>query len=193
MLYKEIKFIYFIRKEFIMISYIKTPDDIMEVMKTIEYGWVDKDNNKHKKISKEMLNKYKLQSPKEVLKNKIGVCWDQVELQRYLFNKLGLDFKTYFICYYDFIKNPNHTFFVYKKDNKFYWFEHSFHKYKGIYLYDNLNDLFLDVKDKFTSQEIIKSYDDKDILIREYDKPKFNISVLEFYHHCEQNDPIKFK
>ncbi len=173
-----------------MISDIKDSNDIMEVMKTIEYGWVDIDNNKHNKISRIMLEKYKLQSPEEVLKNKIGVCWDQVELQRYLFNKIEYDVKTYFICYYDYVKNPNHTFLVYKKDNKYYWFEHSFHKYKGIYSFSTLKELFNDVKGKFVNQEIIKEYKDEHILIREYSKPQYHISVIEFYHHCEKNKAL---
>lgn len=65
--------------------------EIMDLMKEIEYGWIDKDNKKHVLVDESYSDNYVLQSPKEIIKNKIGVCWDQVELERYYF-KLKLIF-----------------------------------------------------------------------------------------------------
>jgi len=30
---------------------------------------------------------YYLPTPKEIIKNKVGICWDQVELERYYFKR----------------------------------------------------------------------------------------------------------
>ena len=121
-----------------------TEFDVMELMSDIEYGWVDQDNQKHVGDYDSFPYHYKLQSPKEVMKNKLGVCFDQVELERYYFK--GYDIKTYFIIYYDDNNYPNHTFLTFQKNNKYYWFEHSWEVYRGIHEYNTLNELFVVVK-----------------------------------------------
>ncbi len=60
-------------------------NDIMLVLNNIEYGYKDKDNHLHFFIDDNFSSNYVLQSPLEVLQNKVGVCWDQVELERSLF------------------------------------------------------------------------------------------------------------
>lgn len=90
-------------------------------MKDIEYGWVDKHNNKHSVVNEKYANNYIMQSPNEVIKNKIGVCWDQVELERYYFKGNDWNVKAYFIVYDDGDKCPTHTFLTYEKNNKYYY------------------------------------------------------------------------
>ena len=68
-------------------------------MEKIEYGWIDKNNNKHYKLDQSFSSDYILQNPKEMIKNQIGVCWDQVELERYYFKANDWNIKTYFIVY----------------------------------------------------------------------------------------------
>ena len=99
--------------------------EIMDLMKDIEYGWIDKNNNKHSVVDETYSDNYILQSPNEVIKNKIGVCWDQVELERYYFKGNDWNVKTYFLVHYDGDKCPTHTFLTFEKNNKYYWFEHS--------------------------------------------------------------------
>ena len=71
--------------------------EVMDLMQNIEYGWLDKVNNKHRLVDESFSNNYILQSPKEVIINKIGVCWDQVEFERYFIglNIHGKDLKEY--------------------------------------------------------------------------------------------------
>lgn len=45
-----------------------------------EYGWVDKNGNKHYGVND--AQSYNLQSPNELLKSHIGICWDMAELYR---------------------------------------------------------------------------------------------------------------
>jgi len=65
---------------------IKTPELLLDYMsKNIDYGWLGLDNKIRKNVvfnddmNKEFYNKYILQNPIQVYKNKIGVCWGQVE------------------------------------------------------------------------------------------------------------------
>ena len=55
-------------------------NNIMKELNKIEYGWIDKNNNKYNEVNNLFSENYVLQSPEQVIKNKIGICWDQVEL-----------------------------------------------------------------------------------------------------------------
>lgn len=167
--------------------------EIMGIMKTISYGWIDTQEITHIEIDNTFSNNYILQSPLQVLKNKVGICWDQVELERYLFSKTNLVFKTYFIVHYDKDKCPTHTFLTYNKNNKVYWFEHSWNNYKGIHRYNNINELLKDIKQKFISTELKNNYNNNNLVIYEYTKPKYGIGVLDFYKHCENGTQVNQK
>ena len=164
--------------------------EIMNLMNNINYGYIDINNNKYTIIDESFSNNYILQSPLEVINNKIGVCWDQVELERYYFKDSNYNIKTYFIVYYDNDKCPTHTFLTYNKYNKNYWFEHSWEIFKGIHEYNSLNNLLLDVKDKFIKYELNSIYNKDHLVIYEYTKPNYHINVQEFYRHCENGKKI---
>lgn len=168
-----------------------TPKDIMDTLEQITYGWLDKYNKVHYEVDNYFSDNYILQSPTQVLKNKVGVCWDQVELERYLFKDTSLEIDTYFIVHYDNDKCPTHTFLVYKKDNKVYHFEHSWNKYKGIHEYNSLNELLKDIREKFITTELNNVYNKNNLVIYKYTKPKYNIGVLDFYKHCENGIQVK--
>jgi hypothetical protein len=57
--------------------------------KNIEYGILDKDGNIHRNTDDNFWNDFEkyyiLKSSEELLQYKIGVCFDQIELARYLF------------------------------------------------------------------------------------------------------------
>ncbi len=166
--------------------------EILNIMQDIEYGWVDKNNIKHIEVDNTFSDNYKLQSPQEIIKNKVGVCWDQVELERYYFKGNDWNIKTYFLVHYDGNKCPTHTFLTYEKNNKYYWFEHSWERFSGIYEYLNLKEMLLDIKNKFIKYELNNNYVEENLVIHEYKKPKFNISVQEFYNHCDNGKFIDF-
>lgn len=167
--------------------------EIMNLMKNIEYGWIDKNNNKHNFVDETYSNNYILQSPNEVIKNKIGVCWDQVELERYYFKGNDWNIKTYFLVYYDGDKCPTHTFLTFEKNNKYYWFEHSWESFRGIHEYESLKKMLLDIRDKFIKHELNNDYVSKNLVLHEYKKPKYHISVQEFYNHCDYGRYINFE
>lgn len=163
---------------------------LIETIENIEYGWIDKSNNKHYIVDEKYANNYKLQSPEEITKTKIGVCWDQVELERSFFENIKIPYQTYFLVHYDNDKCPTHTFLTFKLNNKFYWFEHSWRPYKGIHEYQSLIELLKDVKEKFIINELENNYNEENLILREYPKPNYNISTEEFYKHCETGNII---
>ena len=159
---------------------------IMNVMEEIEYGFLDNNGNNicDNVDLEDTFNKvYYLMSPEELLNKKIGVCWDQVELERKLFEENNIKNETYFIYIDDKNNLPSHTFLVYYVNNKVYWFEHSWFDEKGIHEYNNLNDLLNDVEIKFIKSRENEVPKGLDVHIYKYNKPNYNISCNEFYNY----------
>ena len=75
--------------------------DILTKLETIENGWMDVEKNVYKNVEKGFKKKYVLSNPEEVLKNKVGTCFDIVELERNYFKGLGIKFNTFFMIYYE--------------------------------------------------------------------------------------------
>ena len=170
-------------------------NEIMDIMDNIQYGFMDENNENiiDKDIEKwnnEFNSFYYLQTPDELLKSKCGVCWDQVELERKLFNDVNVPFKCYFIYISDENKLPSHTFLTFIMNNKYYWFEHSWYKYKGIHEYSSLDDLLLDVIKKFKGDNS-KISNDSNIYLYQYERPKEHISCDEFYKYIETQELIQ--
>lgn len=167
---------------------------IMNIMEEIEYGFPDKDGtniiNNKTRWNNDFYNFYYLLSPTELLKYKYGVCWDQVELERELFNKENINISTYFICTYDNDKLPSHTFLTYESNNKYYWFEHSWNDYKGIHEYNTLKELLIDVKQKFIKSNTFITNNDYTFIYK-YNKPKSHLTCEEFYKYVETQELIK--
>jgi hypothetical protein len=156
-------------------------NDIMNIMNDIKYGYLDINGNIHFDIDEDFDNKYKLQSPNETLNNKVGVCWDQVELERYIFSKyIKLPFETYYIVCNN-RERGTHTFLIYKKDNKSYYFENSYEKFRGIKEFNNTRDII-----KYVGANVLA--DNPDATSYEtfkYNKPRDGSSVQQFMDYCE--------
>lgn len=169
-------------------------NEIMKIMDTIEYGFLDNSSNdifKDKDVEQVFNKTYYLMSPEELLVKKKGVCWDQVELERKLFTNNSIKNKTYFIYADNHDTLPSHTFLVFYRNNKVYWFEHSWYDEKGIHEYNTLNELLLDVKEKFlrSRKDEIESTDK--VHLYEYQKPKkYHFSCEEFYQYIFTQEKI---
>ena len=160
--------------------------EIMKLMEEINYGWVDKNGNPHIKLEG-FADNYILQSPEELIKSKLGVCWDQVELERFYFKEKGIDINSYFIVHYDGKKCPCHTFISFEKNGKFYWFEHAWEKHRGIKEFNSKEELLKDVREKFIDLELKNGYQEDHLFIFNYKKPTPHLDTLGFYKHCENN------
>lgn len=166
---------------------------IMKKMSDIKYGIKTSNGKIIDNDSKEwdyvIYNEYHLLTREEILNNKCGICWDQVELEREFCREENIDCKTYYICVYDNENLPSHTFLVCHDSTKYYWFEHSWGEYKGIHEYSSLNSLLFDVKKKFiNSNSYIKN--NESTFIYEYEKPKEHITCQDFYDFIETQKVI---
>ncbi|MDD4706157.1 MAG: hypothetical protein PHS24_02965 [Bacilli bacterium] len=168
---------------------MKKINEIQDIMHDIQYGYLNLNNEPIQEVDSKFDEEYRLQTPKETLKYKVGVCWDQVELERVLFK--GYDFKTYFILYNSNFWGPTHTFLVYEDHNNYYWFENSWFNYRGIHKYKTLNELFYDIASKHLKFHELKNLGINDINIYEYSKPKYNIRPDEYLNHCQKGKLIK--
>ena len=169
--------------------------EIMDELRNIEYGF--KDKNGANLINSESWDKdfykfYFLLSPEELLSSRCGVCWDQVELERKLFNDANIDCDTFFIYIDDNENLPSHTFITFRLDDKYYWFEHSLYDMKGIHEYNNIKALLNDVKNKFidSRKNEINSNLNYETFIYKYNKPKYHISCDEFYSYIKTQERI---
>lgn len=100
---------------------IKSPEDILKIMSFIEYDDFTNEED------------YIVKTPYKLLKSRKGVCYDQVELEKILFDKISFEYKTFFAYCGDVTDNPTHTFLVFKDKGKYFWFENSWNSYRGIH------------------------------------------------------------
>ena len=166
---------------------INTPLALYEYMSSnIKYGYINRRTNKAEYDDYTNFYKlYKLQTPKEIMTSKVGVCWDQVELERYIFeNYIKLDFETYYIQCYN-TDYSTHTFLVYYINNECYYFENSFEKYRCIKKFNTLNELLREVSGNVANFNNSSKYE-----IYKYTKPKFGINVKQFMAHCLNGELI---
>lgn len=177
---------------------IKSPEKLLSFMDIIEYGFVDEDGKKYgswneEEFEKNVLTKWRLSSPTELINNGYGHCFDQVELERDWFTKNNYNAKTYYIMF--LFDKPNdystHTFLIYEDNNKWYIFEHSDYFDRGIHEFNTLNDALIYKMNKHI--EYNKKYNkiDVEILKRlhifEYNKPNSKITFKEFIDNILDN------
>lgn len=169
-------------------------ENIMKKMNEINYGFNLNNKNIYPNNDEEWSNdfskQYFLQSPNELKNSRLGVCWDQVELERYYFEKENIKCESYFIVEYDGLEYPTHTFMIVELNKKYYWFEHSWEPYRGIKKFDSLDEALLHIKDKFIKMLVKRNISTEELVIYKYSKPKYGISSEEFFKHCESGEQI---
>ncbi len=170
---------------------IKTPEELLEFMDEIEYGFQDDEVNRYgswdeNEFEESVLTKWKLSSPKRLLETKIGHCFDQVELERDWFRNHEYKFKTFYIMF--LFDEPNdystHTFLIYEDKEQWKLFEHSDYFNRGIHVFNNISDALkfemnyhIKENEKYNmmNEEIIRH-----LHIFEYGDIKYNVSFDDF-------------
>lgn len=110
------------KEEFEKLGILNIKDYFEFVRDNFRYGWVDNKGVQHLGVNDAAT--YSLQSPSELLKSRIGICWDLTELSRSFFEAMtNFKFETYYIFYDDNAGCPSHTFLVFYENDKVYWFE----------------------------------------------------------------------
>lgn len=169
-------------------------EEIMNEMDQISYGYLIEEGfnlaDNPERWEKEIYSSYHLTSPKELMEIRVGTCFEQTEMERMLFENKGIDVDTYFMCSYGEKDSlPSHSFLTYKYNNKYYWFEHSWGKYKGIHEYYSIKELLLDVKRLHNEENNVK--DKFMTFVYKYEKPEYGISLEEYYKYMKTQKLIK--
>ena len=174
---------------------IKTPEELLNFMRNnIIYGFVGKNGKKYTDMFSEEWNDWYsqciVQNGEDILKSKIGTCWDQVELERQWFAKNNYTVHTFFM-WFEVGREcdlPTHTFIIYEDNNKNYWFENAFEAQRGIHEFNTLNEAVEYAKSKQIEYTRMnhKDVSDKDmecLTVYEYTRPKENVNVEEYLNH----------
>ena len=179
---------------------LKTPQELYYFMENnIKYGihgtdGKDYDASDDEKFQNACNTVYALCDKDRILKYGLGHCWDQTELERDFFKNNNYEHKTLFICFMIEGENnyPTHAYLVYKKDDKWYLFEHSDYYNRGIKKFDSyedavrhqMNNHIKGAKDMGNeiNEDVINS-----IRIYEYNIEKHGISTEEFIDNILEN------
>lgn len=88
----------------------------------IAYGYIDKKGERHPNIFSNPDTFYALQYPHQLIKSKLGLCFDVVELYRSYLYKKGYQCESYYMEYNDGQILESHAFIIHKKKNGL-WYE----------------------------------------------------------------------
>lgn len=106
---------------------VKTPIELMDFLdRNIDYGVIDREGHKLFDSSKKDFqyackDVWKIKPVFEILKSGVGHCYDQVEIERFWFEKFGFIIKTFWISAYQReVENSGfaHTYLVYQDGDK---------------------------------------------------------------------------
>ncbi len=182
---------------------IKTPEELLDFMSNnIEYGFLGKNGHIYHyddpNFNSDWYEQCILENRDDLLKNKYGTCWDQVEFERDWFLKNGYEIKTiYEMVKLDYDNQyPSHSFLVYKNNNEWYWFENADFNNKGIHKFNTLDELLNYQYKRYV--EFLKTFNITDeelekIIVTEFDKPKEHISAEEYLNHVINSQQINKK
>jgi hypothetical protein len=167
---------------------ILTPYDLYAFMKNnISYGFVSNYDQKiytRKSLNNDplydrlILESYFLQTPEEVLKNKCGICFDQVELARYWLESNNYKVHTFFS------KGHNHAFLIYEANGFFYLFERTFITINGIHAFRNLEEAVNFYK---SAEALFNNKSIDDILVCPYQDVLFGCSFFDFILYASRD------
>ena len=188
---------------------VNTPEELLSFMdNNISYGiygidgkvYNDWENNIESDFRKACQTKYALCDKERILKYGLGTCWDQVELERFWFSEHNYNFKTFFI-WFNFQEKNNyitHTYLVYEKNNKYYYFEHADMSNKGIKEFDSYEDAInyqMNNHIKFNKECGLTINDDtiKHIQVMEFNNPKYGCDMNEYLNNIIFNSKIIYQ
>lgn len=158
---------------------------------TKKYGWHDKKDKLHRKLSDGNFTKnYKMQSLKKAKERRHVICWEMCELEREFFKKNKIKHKVIFMLSREDNKYYCHTFTAFFMNKNWYHFEASWDNKKGIHKYNSLEEMLDYLKDNFSDFVKKEDYDRNKISFHEYRRPRFVKSCNMFYFHCMHSKKI---
>lgn len=171
---------------------VKTPNDLMDFMNiNIEYGWVDKQGNKHINNLKGFRENYRISPIDEMLETGLGTCIEQTKMIKYFFDKMGIENKLY--CHRSYENEENfdkdvrmHCFVLFKYNDNWYHFEHSNRPKRGIHKYESVESAIEEITSGFEERGDIRK-------LTEIDSIPIGITFKEFNNFVNEFDNVKNK
>ena len=170
---------------------IKTPEQLMQYLdQHFEYGVIDNDGKKYCDSNSDEFQivcntQWKLRTVEKMLKDCIGHCYDQVEVEREWFTQNGFQVKTFWIsAYQENIENSgfSHTYLIYEDGNSWKLFEHSDYYNKGIHTFSSIEEAVKwQAKNQIKfAEKCVKLTAHFTTYIKEFNKPPVNITMQEY-------------
>lgn len=177
---------------------IKTPEQLMKYLdQNFEYGVIDNNGDRFydsntKEFQKICNTQWKLRSVEEMLKDGIGHCYDQVEIERKWFSRKGFKIKTFWIsAYQEEIENSgfSHTYLIYQDAKNWKLFEHADCSNRGIFEFKNIREAVkwqAEHQIKF-AERCIKPKKQYLTCIKEYNAPPLNVNMQEYLQFIDKS------
>lgn len=177
---------------------VKTPDQLMTYLdQNFEYGVIDNNGNSHCDSNSDEFQiicdtQWRLRSVEEMLKDGVGHCYDQIEIEREWFIQNGFQVKTFWIsAYQEEVENSgfSHTYLIYKDNGVWKLFEHSDFSNRGIYTFKSIEEAVkwqAKHQIKF-AESCIKPLKQYTVRIKEYNKPPVNVNMQEYLQFIDKS------
>lgn len=171
---------------------IKTANDLMDFMNiNIEYGWVDKQGNKHINNLKGFRENYRISTIDEMLETELGTCIEQAKMIKHFFDRMGIENKLY--CHRSYENEENfdkdvrmHCFVLFKYNDNWYHFEHSNRPKRGIHKYESIESAIEEITSGFEEHGDIRK-------LTEIDSIPSGLTFKEFNDFVNDFDNVKNK
>lgn len=120
---------------------LQNPRELYEWMRqNLTYGWLDNDGNCHYSLNAEMGRTFQIQAPTDLIKSKLGVCADQVELERSFLEERGYRCFSYLIHLHRSEKLRAHFYLIFQDQDQWIWIENAYQKQEGYHIYKSKDE-----------------------------------------------------
>ncbi len=165
------------------------PLRILEKMQSIKNGYMDRKGNLYHYFTNDFNENFYFRKPEDIISSNIGICFEQVELERYYLSKHDLNLRTYFLLYQESTLGSSHAFVIYKDHDKYYWMENAWLKYRGIHEYKTKEEAYLDISYKFG--KTIPNFKREKLKLYEFEKPRYGINYEKYKNNAFNGHVIR--
>lgn len=159
---------------------------ILKEMEGIAYGLLIGGCPVLKNKTEEMILRFwRLQSPEELARTRVGLCWDQVELMRALAVAGGHAHET---VYVELGNQQTHTFLTLRKGAEWYWLENAYTPFRGVHgPVESREELVGVVIDAMR----LEAPNEPVTMVTAYGRPEYGLSCAEFMAWCRAGARLK--